>query len=154
MSVPLELLTNAVLAAISAVGFGMLFNVPVPLLGWCALGGAVGRGSRFLLVKGGLSLPWATLLAAAVVSFLGVWVAQRLRAHPKVVTVAAVIPMIPGTTLYSTLLKIWAMEHAGPTPDLVRAALRDGLDATFVVAAIALGLAAPGLIVFRRRPVV
>jgi uncharacterized membrane protein YjjB (DUF3815 family) len=154
MSVPLELLTHAALAAIAAAGFGMLFNVPFPMLGWCALGGAVGRGGRFLLVKGGLSLPWATLFAAAAVSFLGVWVAQRLRAHPKVVTVAAVIPMVPGTTLYSTLLSIWAMEHTGPTPELIRAALRDGLDATFVVAALALGLAAPGLIVFRRRPVV
>jgi uncharacterized membrane protein YjjB (DUF3815 family) len=154
VSVPLELLSNAALAAIAAVGFGMLFNVPLPMLGWCALGGAVGRGGRFLLVKAGLSLPWATLLAAAVVSFLGVWVAQRLRAHPKVVTVAAVIPMVPGTKLYATLLEIWAMEHTGPTPELVRAALRDGLDATFVVAALALGLAAPGLIVYRRRPVV
>jgi uncharacterized membrane protein YjjB (DUF3815 family) len=154
MSVPLELLSNAALAAIAAAGFGMLFNVPFPMLGWCALGGAVGRGGRFLMVKAGLSVPWATLFAAMVVSFLGVWVAQRLRAHPKVVTVASVIPMVPGTYLYSTLLCIWAMEHSGPTPELLRAALRDGLDASFVVAALALGLAAPGLIVFRRRPVV
>jgi uncharacterized membrane protein YjjB (DUF3815 family) len=154
MSLLLELLASAALAAIAAVGFGMLFNVPLPMLGWCALGGAIGRGGRLLMVKGGLSVPWATLFAAAGVSFLGVWVARRLRAHPKVVTVASVIPMVPGTTLYSTLLSIWAMEHSGPTEELVRAALRNGLDATFVVAALALGLAAPGLIFFRRRPVV
>jgi uncharacterized membrane protein YjjB (DUF3815 family) len=154
VSLPLELLANAVLAAVPAAGFGMLFNVPFRMLGACALGGAVGRVVRLLLVKGGLALPGATLLAAAVVSFLGVWVAQRMRAHPKVVTVAAVIPMVPGRTLYSALLEIGAMERAGPTPDLVASALRNGLEATFVVAALAVGLATPGLFVFRRRPVI
>ena len=96
------LLENMVLAAIPAVGFGLVFNVPRHALIYCALGGAIGRGGRFLLM-GTLDMPlaWATLLAAAAVSLLGVYVAQWMRAHPKVFTVAAMIPMIPGVPIFA-----------------------------------------------------
>lgn len=153
MNLLLELLANAVFAAIPAVGFGVLFNVPTRILGWCAVGGALGRALRFLMIQAGLPIAWATLLAAASVSFLGVWAAQRLRAHPKVFTVAAIIPMIPGVPLFTTLLAISQMERNGPTPELISTALKSGLDATFILAALAVGLAAPGLFVYRR-PVV
>lgn len=150
----LELLQNMALAAVPAVGFGMAFNVPARILGWCALGGALGRGLRFLLIAGGLPLPWATLLAAAAVSWLGVWAAQRLKAHPKVFTVASVIPMVPGVPMYTTLLALSQMQREGLTYERLATALTAGLNASFIVAALAVGLAVPGLFVFRRRPVV
>jgi uncharacterized membrane protein YjjB (DUF3815 family) len=103
VSLLLGLFENAALAAVPAVGFGLSFNVPVRILGWCAAGGALGRGLRFLLLEAGLPVAWSTFLAAAVVSFFGVWVAQRLHAHPKVFTVAAVIPMVPGVPMYTAL---------------------------------------------------
>jgi uncharacterized membrane protein YjjB (DUF3815 family) len=148
------LLENLVFAAIPAVGFGMLFNVPARILGWCALGGALGRGLRFLLVQAGLGVPWATLLAAAAVSWLGVWAAQRLRAHPKVFTVAAVIPMVPGVAIYTSLLALWQVQRDGLTYERLATALTAGLNATSIVAALSVGLAVPGLFVYRRRPVV
>jgi uncharacterized membrane protein YjjB (DUF3815 family) len=149
-----ELLRNAVLAAIPAVGFGMSFNVPVRILGWCALGGAVGRSARFLLVTAGLSVPWATLLSAAAVSWLGVWAAKRLHAHPKVFTVAAVIPMVPGLPIFRALSALSQIERRGLTDELLSRAITSGLDASFIVGARAVGLAVPGLFVFRRKPVV
>jgi uncharacterized membrane protein YjjB (DUF3815 family) len=150
----LDFLGTAALAAIPAVGFGMAFNVPARILGWCALGGALGRGLRFLLTAVGLQLPWATFLSAAAVSWLGVWAAKRLRAHPKVFTVAAVIPMIPGVHMYETLLALWQIERGGLTNQLEDTAFARGLDTTIIVAAIAVGLAVPGLFVYRRKPVV
>lgn len=150
----LELLENVLFAAIPAVGFGMLFNVPARILGWCALGGALGRGLRYLLVEAGLPVPWATLLAAAAVSWLGVWAAQRLRAHPKVFTVASVIPMVPGVPMYTTLLALSQIQREGITNERLATALTSGLNASFIVAALAVGLAVPGLFVFRKRPVV
>ena len=154
MNTLLGFVQTAALAAIPAVGFGMAFHVPARILGWCALGGALGRGLRFLLTEARVPAAWATLLAAAAVSWLGVYAAQRLRAHPKVFTVAAVIPMVPGVPMYQTLLALWEMERSGVTNDLLTTALEQGLDATFIVAALAVGLAVPGLFVFRRRPVV
>jgi uncharacterized membrane protein YjjB (DUF3815 family) len=150
----LELLENAILAAVPAVGFGLVFNVPARILGWCALGGALGRALRRLLVVSGIPMPWATLLAAAAVSWLGVWAARRLRAHPKVFTVAAVIPMIPGMPIYTALLALSEIQQEGLTTRLLTTAITSALDATFVVAALAVGLAVPGLFVFRRKPVV
>jgi len=154
VSLLLEALRNAVLAAIPAVGFGMAFNVPVRILGWCALCGALGRALRLLLVTAGLPVAWATLLAAAAVSWLGVWVAQRLRAHPKVFTVAAVIPMVPGVPIYTAILALSEIQRGGLTYELLATAVTAALDAAFIVAALAVGLATPGLFVFRRRPVV
>jgi uncharacterized membrane protein YjjB (DUF3815 family) len=40
------------------------------------------------------------------------------------------------------------------TYELLATALTSVLDASFIVAALAVGLAAPGLFVYRRRPVV
>jgi len=154
VSVLVELVRNAALAAIPAVGFGMAFNVPARVLGWCALGGAVGRSLRYLLVTAGLSVGWSTLLSAAVVSWLGVWAAQRLRAHPKVFTVAAVIPMVPGVPIFTALLALSQIQRQGLTQDLLSTAITSGLNATVIVAALAVGLAVPGLFVFRRKPVV
>ncbi len=40
----LALAQDMILAAIPAVGFAMVFNVPVRALRWCALLGAIGHG--------------------------------------------------------------------------------------------------------------
>ncbi|MBP6307483.1 MAG: threonine/serine exporter family protein [Opitutaceae bacterium] len=155
MNLFLGLLENMVLAAIPAVGFGLVFNVPRHALLYCALGGALGRGGRFLLMSTlDMPLAWATLLAAATVSLIGVYVAQRMRAHPKVFTVAAMIPMIPGVPIFKALIAVATMQEKGATDELMATALQSGLTAGFVVAALAIGLAVPGLLFYRRRPVV
>ncbi len=155
MNLLLGLVQQMALAAVPAVGFGMVFNVPVRVLGYCAAGGALGRGLRYLLVEGGgLPIEWSTLLAAAAVSLLGVAVARRLRAHPKVFTVAAMIPMIPGVPLFTTLIAIAQIQQKGLSNELLSTAITQGLRATFIVAALAVGLAVPGLLFYRRKPVV
>ena len=155
MNLFLGLLENMVLAAVPAVGFGLVFNVPRHALLYCALGGALGRGGRFLLMSTlDVPLAWATLLAAATVSLIGVYVAQRMRAHPKVFTVAAMIPMIPGVPIFKALIAVATMQEKGATDELMATALQSGLTAAFVVAALAIGLAVPGLLFYRRRPVV
>ena len=155
MNLLLGILQQMALAAVPAAGFGMLFNVPARVLWYCAAGGALGRGLRHMLHAGaGMPLPWSTLLAAATVSALGVLVAQRLRAHPKVFTVAAMIPMIPGVPLFKTLLTLVEIQMQGPDPARLAVAISSGLQAFFVVSALAVGLAVPGLLYYRKRPVV
>ena len=46
---------NAIFAAIPAVGFAMVFNVPRNALVYCAIGGAVGYTTRFALMD--LNIP-------------------------------------------------------------------------------------------------
>jgi uncharacterized membrane protein YjjB (DUF3815 family) len=155
MNLILGVLQQMALASVPAVGFGMVFNVQRRVLVYCAAGGALGRGLRHILVEGtGLPVEWSTLLAAATVSLLGVAIAQRLRAHPKVFTVAAMIPMIPGVPLFKTLIAIVQIQQKGLDNELLSTAITSGLQAFFVVAALAVGLAVPGLLFYRRRPVV
>ena len=154
MIILIQLLQNMLLAAVPAVGFGLVFNVPRSALGYCAVGGAIGRGLRFLLITGGLPIVPATFLAAAAVSLLGVYIAQRMKAHPKVFTVAAMIPMIPGVSFFTALLAVAEIQRRALTPELLNKAITSGLSATFIVAALAVGLAIPGLLFYRRKPVV
>lgn len=152
--IALEVFQDVLLAAVPAVGFGLLFNVPTAVLANCALLGGAGHGLRFLLVRSGVPMELATLLAASAISFVGVLRAQRLRAHPKVFTVAAVIPMIPGVPLFTALITIQQIYERGANQELLTQAINSGLRAFFIVGALALGLAMPGLIFYRRRPVV
>jgi len=156
MSLLLDLLREMALAAVPAVGFALVFNVPTRMLGYCAAGGAVGRGLRMLLVDSHVGMPveWATLVAAAVVSLIGVQLARRLRAHPKVFTVAAMIPMVPGVPFFTALLAIVEISRSGLTDALLETAITSGLRALFIIGALAIGLAIPGLLFYRRRPVV
>ena len=154
MNLFLSVLENALIAAIPAVGFALLFNVPPRTLVYVALGGALARGLRtFLFLGEHFPIEWATLIAAAALSFIGVWMARRLQAHPKVFTVAAVIPLVPGVPSHKTLLAIAEIHRTGFTPALWETAVTNGIQALFLIGAIAVGLAMPGLLFYRRRPV-
>lgn len=63
MSLLWALLQEMLLAAVPALGFAMVFNAPRALR-YCALLGAIGRGSRMLMMHGGMNIEWASLLAA------------------------------------------------------------------------------------------
>lgn len=146
---------DALIAAVPAVGFAMIFNVPRGALAYCALLGAFGHSTRMLMHRfAGLPLEWATLIAAAAISVIGIIWAQKWRAHPKVFTVAAVIPMIPGVYAFTALLAIIEIDRTGYTPELLATMIQNGLKAFFIVSALAVGLALPGLLFYRRKPVV
>lgn len=150
----IEFFTKMALASVPAVGFGMVFHVPAKVLKHCAAGGAMGYGLRFLLLKAGIPIEWATLTAALCVSLFGIYEAQRLKAHPKVFTVAAMIPMIPGVPFFTALLALIQIQQKGYTPELFAVAVNSGLRALFIVCALAIGLALPGLLFYRGKPVV
>ena len=154
MSFVLALLLKMLLAAVPATGFGLAFHVPAPVLKYCAAGGALGYGLRYLLLQADMPIEWATLLAALAVSTIGIQIAQRLRAHPKVFTVAAMIPMVPGVPFFTALLAVIQIHQKGFTPELLAVAVNSGLRTLFVVGALAVGLALPGLLFYRGRPVV
>lgn len=65
----LALAQDMILAAIPAVGFAMVFNVPVRALRWCALLGSIGHGSRMILMTSGLNIEWSTFMASMLVGF-------------------------------------------------------------------------------------
>lgn len=68
----LALAQDMLLAAIPAVGFAMVFNVPQRALPWCALLGAIGHGSRMVMMTAGFNIEWSTFMASMLVGSIGI----------------------------------------------------------------------------------
>jgi uncharacterized membrane protein YjjB (DUF3815 family) len=146
------LLQDMVLSAIPALGFAMVFNVPVRALRYCALLGAMGHGSRMLMVHFGMNIELASLLASIMIGVIGINWSRWLLAHPKVFTVAAVIPMFPGISAYTAMISVVEISHLGYTEALMSTMVTNFLKASFIVGALSIGLSLPGLWLYRKRP--
>ena len=154
MSFFLLLLHNMVFSAIPAVGFGLVFNVPANALKYCALCGAMRYTIRTVLMHFGFSIELASFLAATGVGMLGIYWSQRLLAHPKVFTVAAIIPMIPGVFAFKAMIALVEINRWGYSEVLWESFMSNGITSLFVLGALAIGLSMPGLLFYRRKPVV
>ena len=126
---------DMLLAAIPAVGFAMVFNVPQRALRWCALLGAIGHGSRMIMMSAGFNIEWATFLAALLVGSIGIQWSRWYLAHPKIFTVAAV-----------------KISHFGYSEEMMILLLSNFLKASSIVGALSIGLSIPGLWLYRKRP--
>lgn len=148
----LNLIQDMFLAAIPAVGFAMVFNVPHRALPWCALLGAIGHGTRFAMVSWGFNIEWSTFIASMLVGSIGIHWSRWYLAHPKVFTVAAVIPMFPGISAYTAMISAVKISHLGYNEDLMILLLTNFLKASSIVGALSIGLSIPGLWIYRKRP--
>ncbi|EHD20085.1 MULTISPECIES: threonine/serine exporter [Brenneria] len=147
-----ELLLDMALAAVPALGFAMVFNVPVRALRYCAALGALGHGVRFIAMHFGLNIEWASFLAAITIGILGIRWSRWLLAHPKVFTVAAVIPMFPGISAYTAMISVVELSHLGYSEELMSVMITNFLKASFIVGALSIGLSLPGIWLYRKRP--
>ncbi len=155
MELLLKLLNDAIFSAVPAVGFAMVFNVPKRFLPYCALAGAVGHSTRTLLMHFTMPIEWATFIAAAVVGLMTIRFAKRHLAPPLMYAVAAIIPMIPGTYAYNTVIALVQLSaQSGITSELLYQAISNGLKTVFILGALSVGLAMPSLLYYRTRPVI
>lgn len=155
MELLLLLLRDALLAAVPATGFAMVFNVPSKVLGYCAAAGALGHASRtFLMETGLLGIEWATLVASITIGFIGVYWSRKLLLPRPTFTVAAIIPMIPGGLAFKAIIAVVDLNQLGYSEALFASAVENGLKSLFILAALAIGLAVPSLLIFRQRPII
>lgn len=155
MSLLWLLLHDAFWSALAALGFAMLFNVPVRTLPACALGGALGHITRTFSIQMGLSPTLATLFGATVVGFFGHFAAQQWQAPSTIFTVPGVIPMVPGSLAFQTMMDIIRITEIGSGVEhtlLIEAAI-NALRTGFVLGGLAVGVIAPRMIFFRQRPI-
>jgi uncharacterized membrane protein YjjB (DUF3815 family) len=153
----LLLLHNALMAALAATGFALIFNVPRRSLALCAFCGAVGVTCRALLMAAGggaIHIAVATLCASIVVASVAEILSRRMQMPPSVFSVPGVIPMIPGSLMFRSVV-YWlsmATENGGDFDTMLFGeAMMLAANAMVVLAAIAMGIAAPNLILYRRR---
>ncbi len=148
------LLQDAFWSGLASLGFAVLFNVPPRLLPGCALCGAAGHMVRTLLMETtGFTIEGATLVGATTVGFLGTLLARYLRSPVPIFTVTGVIPMVPGSFAFGTMINLLQFTAGGPnanTIELVDAAFNASKTA-LILGAIAVGIAAPSLLFQRRK---
>ena len=155
MELLITLLHDAFFSAIPAVGVAMVFNLPKPFLPYCALAGAIGHSSRTLMLQFGLPIEWATFAAAAIVGIITIGFGKRHLAPPLMYAVAAIIPMIPGTYAFNTVIALVQLTaQSQVSPELTAQVISNGLKTVFILGALAAGLAMPSLLYFRTRPVI
>ncbi len=150
------LLADAFWSAVAAVGFAILFNVPPRALPGCAFAAALGHALRTWAIQLGTPIEAATLLAATFVGFLGTYLARRFQSPTAIFTIPAVIPMVPGTFAFRTMLGILELTTLGANesaPVLVEVSL-NAIKTGLILAALAGGIIAPRLLFRRPKPVV
>lgn len=137
----------ALAAAISAIGFSMIFNVPPRLLPVVALGGIVAVCTRnFVNLEWGLGLTLGSLAGSTLISVLAVKVVHWVHTPHHVISIPSVIPMIPGVLMYRGVFSLIALEgHVGELTFSAKYLVA----ASLAVLAISLGVAIPNI--FARR---
>lgn len=140
----------ALAAAISAVGFSMIFNIPRRLLPVVAVGGVIAVCTRNVVNLGpssgnvGLDMGIAigSFAGSAVVSLIATQAIHRLDAPHHCLSIPSVIPMIPGVLMYRSLFAFIDMH--GVVGE-VTVAMHNGIVASLTILCIALGVAIPNI---------
>lgn len=129
----LLLVLRIVASGIAAAGFATLFNSSPPAVALAGVIGAIANPGRLYLVDAGLAPQVASLLAACTVGLLAALVAARGPFSRVTLSVPAVVIMVPGVVVYRSLVHL--------NEGQVATALGNGVEATFVIMGIGVGLA-------------
>ena len=147
-------LSYAVAAAISAMGFSMIFNIPRRLLPVVAVGGIIAVCTRNFVNLGpsnnniGLDqgLIIGSLAGSALISIICIKAVHKFHTPHQILTIPSVIPMVPGVLMYRALFGL--IEMQGVVGELTEA-FSNGVKASLVILFIAVGVAIPNVF-FRR----
>ena len=144
----------AVAAAISAMGFSMIFNIPRRLLWVVAIGGIIAVCTRNFVNLGpsnnniGLDMGLAigSLAGSTLISLLCIKAVHWFHTPHHVISIPSVIPMVPGVLMYRALVGL--IEMSGVVGELTNA-VKFGMGSAITIMCIALGVAIPN--VFARK---
>lgn len=137
----------AIVTGISAMGFGMIFNVPRRSLPVVALLGILGMFLRNFIAFGmGQGLILGSLAGASLISLLAVRFVHATRSPNHVLAIPGVIPMVPGILMYRG---IFGFVHLGKDPMEFMQAFGNLLNAGLIVLCLSIGVAIPNIFVRR-----
>lgn len=142
------ILEKAFWAGAAAIGFGVLFNVPVRTLFFIFVLGFCGSLVKFMLIGSGMNVVIAAFAGATVVGFLSIWTSLSKHAPPLVFSVPAVIPMVPGIFAYRTMLGLISLTST-ENVDYVQVlgeTFSNGAKASFILMCLSVGVGIPHLI--------
>lgn len=144
----------SVAAAISAMGFSMIFNIPRRLLWVVAIGGTIAVCTRNFVnlgpSNGNIGLDQDVIIGSfvgsALVSIICTKAMHWFHTPHHCLSIPSVIPMVPGVLMYRALFAIIDMH--GVVGE-VTVAMHNGIRASLIIICIALGVAIPNIFVRR-----
>ncbi|MFI3332466.1 MAG: threonine/serine exporter family protein [Rikenellaceae bacterium] len=137
----------AIAAAIAAVGFSMIFNVPRRTLWAIGLGGVIAVCTRnFVNFELGCGPVIGSFMGSFVVTLISVKAVHWFHVPIHILTIPSVIPMIPGVLIYRFLL---GLVHVSKGSIDIISTLTNGVNAALIILVISIGVAVPTI--FARR---
>lgn len=97
-------LIQLITATLGALGFSIIFNVRGKTLFFTTLGGFLAWGSYLILTRLGLTPVTAYLVVSVVITIYAEISARVHKAPATVFLVCAIIPLVPGSRLYATMV--------------------------------------------------
>lgn len=117
---------------IATVSFGIIFSVPKKSL---ILGGIIGMVAWSVyrtLPNYGVTTIFATSIASVVTASISHYLARKLRFPATVFSIPGIIPLVPGSKAYYTMISFLEGDYIG--------GLEQGIDTMLQAGAIAAGL--------------
>lgn len=136
---------QALAAAMAAFGFSIMFNVPRRYIIAACLGAVLTVDTRnILMVSFHMGMASASFLGAALLSVFYFALSRYFHAPVFVVTIPAIIPLIPGVLLYRFLFAIIDIGQI----DLIEllTAFKTGVEAMLIILGLSLGATLPDAI--------
>jgi len=130
----------------AALGFGILFNVPVKALLAIWIGGAIAGLIKFTVLLAAPSyVILAPFLSALSVAVFSISVAQIRHEPPMIFSIPSVITLVPGVFAYRTMLGLMKLtENVGTNYMLTLSkTVHNGVTTLFIIMSIAIGVAIP-----------
>ena len=138
---------DALFSALAAGGYALLFNVPLRMAWACGACGIASHALRTLLFHAGLDLIAGTLIGALAMGFLAQVFARHFRAPAVALAFPGVVAMVPGAYAFRAVLGILQIAQGAATSGTVIETMSLLATAGLMVGAIAVGIAAPALLI-------
>lgn len=129
------------MAAIAAIGFSVLFRVPVKFMKIIAFISFFGFLTREYSLNSGFGIEMSTLFGAIIIGVLGGYFSGKIKVPAQILTISSAVPMIPGTVSFKAieaLIEFISKKH--PNPDLLTSFVFLSAKATFTLGALAFGI--------------
>lgn len=144
----------AIAAAISAMGFSMIFNTPRRLLWVVAIGGIIAVCTRNFVNLGpsndnvglDMGIRVGSFVGSVLISIIATRAMHWFHTPHQCLAIPSVIPMIPGVLMYRALFAF--IEMRGVVGE-VTVAMHNAINASLIILFISLGVAIPNIFVRR-----
>ncbi|MGO4890175.1 threonine/serine exporter family protein [Anaerobacillus sp. MEB173] len=117
---------------IATIAFGILFNVPTTAILFGSIAGTIGFTFLRLLPAYGVTTIFATVVASFFVAMMSHFLAKKFRAPVTIFIIPGIIPLVPGSKAYFTMLAFVEGNYLG--------GLELGIETMLQAGAIAAGL--------------